>query len=487
MKQSIAIIGAGLGGLATAARLSHAGYEVEMFEATAEVGGRNKEVRIDDFSFDSGPTLLMMLDPLKRLFADLDESLGDHLDLVRCDPTYRVFFRDGTILDTTTDSSEMARRLKAIGAADDARKYPAYMERLCRLYEESIPMFVERSYRSPLDLLRISSLRCALKHGILGNLAKTVQREFTDERVRMLMSFQSMYLGLSPFEAPFVYASLAYMELGQGIFYPAGGISKITTVLETLAVDRGTKIHVNSPVAEILPKGIRLKSGEVREFDRVICNADWPYAQERLLGRNRSNKKLSCSGLVIYIAYEGELPQLEHHNVFFGSDFEQNLADIFFQQRMPDDPAFYACVSSKSDPQRAPARQSNLFVLVPISNLDRAWTEVAQHAIQDHTFRRLSEHGFDPQKIRSIKYMTPEDWQNDLNLARGAAFGIGHQFLQSAAFRPSIQDRAFPNLYYVGASTQPGNGIPMVLISAELVSEMIQGQSPRDEPKLKGN
>jgi phytoene desaturase len=433
-------------------------------------------VRVGEADFDGGPTLMMMLEPFTRLFADLGERLEDHLDISLCDPSYRVFYRGGTRIDGTPNVARMVRQIEAMSGRKDAENYAVMLGDLAALYRDSIPNFVRRNWDSPLQAA--PKVGTALRRGMLRqNLYKGISAYVDDPRLRQLFSFQTMYLGLSPFDSPWVYAVLTYMEYGEGIWYPKGGLVEISNVVARLAQARGAEIRLNAPVASVEGTSVCLESGERIEVDHVVMNADLPYAERALLGRGKAEdrRRYSCSAYLLYIDYAGDLPNLEHHNVFFGNDFEDNLDAIFHRRECPTDPAFYACVSSKTDPQRALPGHSNLFLLIPCANLDRPWSEEDATALKEVAFARLREEvGFDPSRIAEIRAYTPNDWAGELNLERGAAFGLSHDFLQSAFFRPNNRVKAHPGLTYVGASTVPGNGLPMVLISAELAQQRVE-------------
>ena len=471
----ITVVGAGVGGLATAARLAHKGHTVTVLEKTGEIGGRNRPVRVGESDFDGGPSLMMMLEPFSRLFADLGEKLEDHLEITLCDPSYRVFYRDGSRIDGTPNVARMVRQIEAMSGRKDAENYAVMLGDMAALYRDSIPNFVRRNWDSPAQAIRPGHLNTVLKRRMLGNLAKGIARYMDDERLRMLFSFQTMYLGLSPYEAPWVYAVLTYMEYGEGIWYPKGGLVEIAKVVGKLAESRGATIRLHAPVCRIDGTSVVLESGERIEADHIVMNADLPYAQRALLGGTKPDKrKYSCSAYLLYVDYAGELPDMMHHNIFFGGDFRGNLESIFNRRERPDDPAFYACIPSKTDSDTAAPGHSNLFVLIPCANLDRPWSVQDAEALKDAAFARMThEVGFDPAKVAAMKTYTPEDWADDLNLEKGAAFGLSHHFTQSAFMRESNRAKGRPGLTYVGASTMPGNGLPMVLISAELAEERV--------------
>lgn len=472
------IVGAGLGGLATALRLAHQGHRVTVFEKTDQVGGRNREVRVGDAIFDGGPTLMMMLDPFRKLFADVGERMEDHLEISLCDPSYRVFYADGKRIEGTPNVARMVQQIEKLSGREDSLAYPKLLGDLAALYKASIPNFVQRNFFGPGDFLTPKAVNLVAKHRMLGNYARQLERYVQDPRLRMLFSFQTMYLGLSPYEAPWVYATLTYMEYGEGIWYPKGGMVEICRAVARLAEERGATIRLNTPVRSAGEHFVELESGERIQADAVILNADLPYAERELLDdkpARADRRKYSCSAYMTYIDYAGELPDLLHHNVFFGADFEGNLEDIFNRGKLPVDPAFYACLSGRSDPDKRRYGYENLYILVPCPNLERPWSDADACTLQKRVFDRLAkEVGFDETRIVGMRDYTPQDWSSELNLDRGAAFGLSHHFNQSAFFRPTNRSRSHKGVYYVGASTIPGNGLPMVLISAELAVDRMR-------------
>lgn len=471
----IVIVGAGLGGLATALRLSQKGHQVLVLEKTGNIGGRNGRLQVGGSHFDLGPTLLMMQEPLRRLFEDVGERLEEHLTITPCDPGYRAWFADGTAIEATHRREEMVRRIAAFAGVSEARTFLRFLDDVAALYRESVPRFVQRNYFGVWDFFGPAPIAAALRHRMLGNLARRVNRTFHDPRLRMLFSFQSMYLGLSPFEAPWVYAVLAHMEFGEGITYVQGGLAAISEKVAQLAQSRGAEIRLHREVTQIRDQEVVLAGGERIKASLVVCNADLPYAEQALLGAARTpRRRHSCSALVLYLDYEGELP-LRHHNVFFSRDFRATLDAIFRHRRLPEDPAFYVCASCKSDASRAPQGYTNLAILVPTPNLEMEWSAEGQMRLRDLVFQRLARDAeFDPERVRAEAAMTPLDWKSSFNLEQGAAFGLSHVLRQSAYFRPTNHSRRCPGVYFVGASTVPGNGIPMVLISAQLAVERIE-------------
>ncbi len=474
------VVGAGLGGLATALRLAHRGHRVTVLEQNDSTGGRNRRVQVGECAFDGGPTLMMMLDPFKKLFSDVGERLEDHMNIKLCDPSYRVFFADGSQIEGTPNVARMVDQIERLSGRHEAERYGKLLGDLAELYRISIPNFVRRNYNSMLDLASPKALGMVLQHHMLENLAKRIERYVEDPRLRMLFTFQTMYLGLSPYDAPWVYGVLTYMEYGEGIWYPMGGMARIHESVEELAAKKGVEVRLNANVKAVRGKTVELDSGETITADAVITNADLPYSEETLEKEARKSKpkpkrRYSCSAYMMYIDYKGELPELLHHNVFFGSDFKGNLDALFHEPlSVPDEPAFYCCISKRSDPERAPEGHENVFVLVPCPNNDYPMSEADELKMQEYVYKRLHQAAcFDKSKIVQMKSYGPRDWASDYNLDKGAAFGLSHDFMQSVCFRPDNRSKENPGVYYVGASTVPGNGLPMVLISAELVEDRL--------------
>lgn len=474
MAHKVAIIGAGMGGLALALRLSHRGYEVDVFEKNDFVGGRNHPIKVGESWFDSGPTLLMMQDPLHKLFTDVGERIEEHLTVAMLDPCYRAWFASGRQIDATTNQTVMRQRVEQIGGTTAGREFEKLMRDVADLYEASLGPFIRQDYLDAKEWMKPKSLSMALKMGVFGNLWNEVSRRFSHDELRMLFSFQTMYLGLSPFQSPWVYSTLVHMEYGEGIGYVRGGMVELAEALAKLCRSRGCKIHYHSEVVAIESHGVRLKDGQWFASDTTVCNMDMPAAQEELLGRDVDSVRSSCGALMFYWDVKGQHDKLLHHNVFFSSDYRENFDAIFERNEHPSDPSFYVCVSSKTDPGRTAEGHENVMVLVPCPSSTHAFEPKIVESYRHSVIKRLkNDVHFDPKAIEVEVVRQPSDWASQLGLFRGQAFGLGHQLGQSAMFRPKIRDASMPNLYYVGASTTPGNGIPMVLISAELVESRL--------------
>jgi phytoene desaturase len=488
MKSAI-VIGAGIGGLATAGRLAREGYRVDIFEKSAHPGGRVSVIEKNGFRFDTGPTLFLMPAMFSETYQALGEKMGDHLDLVRIDPTYRVHFQDGTSLDLTADLVQMREQLDSM----EPGAFAAYLEFLAegaRHYHLSLKHFVGRNFDSIWDYFSLSNLPLLFSLKALIKHHANTSRYFDDPRLRAAFSFQNMYLGLSPFDAPATYSLLQYTELAEGIWFPRGGMFEIISSLVNIVKGLGVQIHTNAPVARIdidqkAASGLTLKSGEQIKADVVIANADLPYVYAELLPDNGTatkllKKKYTSSALMFYWGIKGERSkELLHHNVFLADQqYKASFDNIFQDLTLPSEPSFYINAPTRTDGSFAPEGGDALMVLVPVGHMDTAspqdWS-ILEDIARKTVLEKLSTLGLanlEEQIVFEAKWGPPY-YRKALNLAKGSAFGLSHNFTQVGYLRPHNRHPQYKNLYFVGASTHPGTGLPIVLISARLTTERI--------------
>lgn len=505
-RTTVALIGAGVGGLSAAARLAAHGFAVEVFERNAGPGGRCGRLEADGYAFDTGPTLLLMPEVLEETFAACGRQAGDYLSLVRCDPNYRIHFRDGSAITFSTELVEMGAELERIEPGSFSR-YLAFLAQGKVQYQTSLDRFVGRNFDHLGQFLTPANLRHVFAVRAHRKMYGEVSRFFRDPRLRAALSFQTMYLGISPYDSPAVYGLLPFTELAVGIWYPRGGMYQLPLALERLARELGVAVHYRSGVRKILVEGGRatgllLDDGRRVAADVVLCNADLPWAYRNLLDAGdttlpRADRlRYTSSAFMLYLGLSRQYPQLLHHNVFFGADYRGSFEDIFRRFRVPADPSFYVNVSARTDPAVAPRGTDGVYVLVPVPHrhADLEWRDEGPR-LRARVFERLAAIGCDDLERRIVveRQCTPDDWAQELNLERGAAFGLSHDFFQVGPFRPANQDRRLRNLFFVGASTQPGTGLPMVMLSARLVAERIvrhAGVQPRavlPAPQLAGS
>lgn len=482
----IVVVGAGVGGLAAAARLAHQGFDVQVFEKTQGPGGRCNRLQVDGFTWDLGPTIVLMPEVFEETFRAVGRRIEDYLTLLKCDPNYRVHFRDGSDVTFTSELCAMGRELERVEPGSYAR-YLAFLAQGRVQYRTSLDHLVGRNYAGLRDYLSPRVLARIFQVRAHRRMYGDVSRFFQDERLRAAMTFQTMYLGVSPYASPAVYGLLPFAELGVGIWFPKGGLYAIPQALERLAREEGVRFHYGAPVERILTdggrtQGVRMEGGEVVEADAVLCNADLPYAYEKLLDpkattlKRKEKLRYTSSGYMLYLGMKRRYPELMHHNVVFGRDYKGSFDDIFERFRVPEDPSFYVNAPTRTDASLAPEGKDALYVLVPVPHQhpDLDW-KVEGPRVRAKFFARMAELGFPSLEsdIEVERVFTPDDWAGTFNLARGSAFGLSQNFTQIGPFRPSNQDARVKNLFFVGASTQPGTGLPTVLISARLVTERL--------------
>jgi len=492
---SVIVVGAGIGGLAVAGRLARAGHTVTVLEKLARPGGRTLAIDLHGYRFDTGPTLFLMPAVFAQTYADLGERIHDHLDLIRLDPTYRIHFHDGASIDLTSDLIHMRDQLETMEPGSFQR-FLSFMEEGYRHYTLSLSSFVGRNFRSYAEYFSPANLPLLFKLKALQKHAPNVAHYFKDRRLRAAFSFQNMYLGLSPYDAPATYSLLQYIELCEGVWYPRGGLYRVIESLEAIGKRLGVSFRYNAPVAAITSDGskatgVTLESGEQLRADIVVANADLPYVYDKLLGdraatRQLEAKRYTSSALMFYWAVKGERsPKLLHHNLFLADHlYKQSFDQIFHGLTLPDEPSIYINAASRTEPGVAPADGDAIMALVPVGHINDAqpqdWQALAQRA-RKTVMAHLEVQGVDGVADRVLHEATlgPNQYKRELNLAKGAAFGLSHDFWQVGYLRPRNRHARLGNLYFVGASTHPGTGLPIVLLSARLVAERIAAEQAR--------
>jgi phytoene desaturase len=486
----VLIIGAGIGGLATALRLRQQGFEVTVLEKQKRPGGRSNVIEENGFRVDTGPTILVMKDTFEEMYRSIGQDLNARLDFVQLDPNYRVYFHDDTYIDLYANMTMLAQQVEGIqaGAAEQLFRFIGESAKKYQLGMD----FVVRNYQQITDLANpVAGIRL-LQTKAHQNLYRQVSKFFdNNDKLAKAFSFHSMFLGLSPYDALAMYSMITYADLALGMWFPKGGIYRIVEDMVSLAHEMRVTIRTDAPVAEInvadrRVTGVRLESGEEVRADLVVSNADLPYTYRKLINhRNRKDypdRRLdkmayACSGYILYMGVDQTYPHLQHQALYFSDDYQATLEAIFETKRLPEEPSFHLNVPTVTDPSLAPAGHSLLYVLAPMPNLeaDINWDQAAP-VVRDKLLAQL-ERIVDPQIRRHIVWernYRPTDWLNDINAVHGTAFGsLSHGFFQSSYFRPHNKAHDIQGLYFVGQGTYPGIGMPMVVISSRLVTERI--------------
>lgn len=486
MSKKVLVIGTGLGGLATALRLSSRGYQVEMLEKHHQAGGRLNQIKQDGFTFDTGPSFFSMSYEFDELFKDC--GIDNPLQMNELNPVYTVYFADKEKpYFIHKDLKKLANEFKDI-EPDFERKAKAYLKQAGELFHDTEHIIVKRNYDSLIEYA-FALLKVPLKHSplLLRTMWKELNRHFEAEEVKVIFSLVAFFLGDTPFQTPAVYSLLNYTELEHDGYYNIkGGMYEITKKIVALLKERGVKFHFNTEI-----NGCIEENGEIVAFqdstgkkwtaDLFVCNADAASFRGKILNRSKfSEKKLdkmawTLAPFTIYLGVKGKVDNLHHHNYFLGNNFKSYADNIFKTDVSPEKPYYYVNASSKSNPNCAPEGCENLFILCPVPDLrfkpDWSDRETLANNILEDMSQRLN-FDFVGNRVTQTIY-DPIDWQNKFNLYRGSGLGLAHGLDQVAAMRPKNKDEQFNNLYYVGASTTPGTGLPIVVISSNLVTQRI--------------
>ncbi len=480
----ISIIGSGLGGMATACLLAASGNKVTVFEKNEQLGGRASVLKLDGFTFDMGPSWYLMPEFFEHFFALLGERSETYYQLQRLEPSYRIFFSgQSKPIDFYGDLERDLVTLEKLEPAC-SEKLRKYLETAKTQYEISTDRFIYKNYDSLRDFFTKEILQDGLKLHVFESMEKYIQKQFKSPEVQKILQYTLVFLGSSPARTPALYSLMSHIDFHQGVFYPAGGIGQVAKALETIAKKHGVTFRVNASVKRILLQGtkacgVELASGETYVSDAVISNADIAFTEEQLLpssARDHSTaywkkRTLAPSALILYLGIDKKLPNLKHHNLLFCKDWKRTFDQIFEHPAWPDDPSLYICAPSVTDPSVAPADKENLFVLVPIA-AGLADTPELRKTYTDKILA-LIEKELDLPDLRSHicvqKTFCVNDFIERYHSLGGSALGLAHTLWQTATFRPNNVSKKVQGLYYVGANTNPGIGMPMVLASAELL------------------
>lgn len=485
MRKRVVIIGAGPGGLTAGMILASRGLDVTIVEKRDRVGGRNAELKVGAFSFDTGPTFLHQKFTLDEVFAEAGRKAEDYLDFRLLDPMTRLTW-GGVSLETSSDPERMEAAIEAAFPghgqgyrrfmADHAVKLKAIYPCLLRPYHELKSLF------NPV-LLK------ALPYVATGkSVMDVLQDYFTDDRLKLAFTFQAKYLGMSPWNCPALFSIIAYIEYRFGIYHVQGGLCRISEAMARVFKEHGGNLRLSSPVREVLfagrrATGVLLESGETLPCDDVIMNADYAHAATTLLnGRSKpaaelEKRKFSCSTFMMYLGLDTIYPDEPHHHVIFADDYAANVADIQSQRRVSSDMSVYIRNSSVLDPGVAPPGQSGLYILVPTINTRHGhdWTahrESYRNLVLDRIeattgMTDLRRH------IIAERIISPDDWRLSQDVFMGATFNLAHTLDQMLYLRPRNRMAGFDNLYLVGGGTHPGSGLPTIYESGRISSNLL--------------
>jgi len=483
---NVVVVGAGLAGLSAAMRLAGAGRKVTVLERESVPGGRagrlDVEVADGTYRFDTGPTVLTMPDLIADAFDAVGEDMADFLTLEPVSPLYRSFYPDGSTLDVHSDVEQMADEIERVIGPDEAAGYRRYVDFVSKLYRYEMKDFIDRNIDSPFDLVTPDLARLVAIGGF-RRLTPKVRQYLKDPRTERIYSFQAMYAGVSPYDALAIYAVIAYMDSVAGVFFPKGGMHAVPVAMAAAAEKHGVEFRYDTEVTSVETVGDRAVAvitagGERIPADVVVLNPDLPVAHRDLLGREPwSVRRLtySPSCFLLLAGSTAKYSKIAHHNIHFGRSWQGVFEELIDRKQLMSDPSILVTNPSHSDPSLAPDGKEIYYVLFPTPNLDADidWRSMGPR-YRDEAVAELERRGYigfgDAIEVEDVT--TPLDWQAR-GMERGAPFASAHSFLQTGPFRPG--NMWGENVVFTGSGTQPGVGVPMVLVSGRLAAERVTG------------
>ncbi len=467
--------------------LARAGVQVTVVEKRDHVGGRTSTMEQDGFRFDVGPTFFLYPRVLQEIFAAAGYDLDAEIPMKRLDPQYRLVFGGGGELLATPNVAKMEQAIAAI-SPEDAIRFHNFLTHN-RLKLESFLPFLENPFSSWRDLMKPSMLKLLPLLKPWASLDDDLRLHFKDERIRLGFSFQSKYLGMSPFRCPSLFSILSFLEYEHGVFHPVGGCGAVSTAMGRIAQEMGVEILLDEPVDEVLMEkghavGIRTPKRRL-QADAVIVNADFAGAMQRMVpdakrrkwtNQKIAGKKFSCSTFMMYLGIDGRFDDLSHHTIFLSESYRQNLRDIEELHQLSEDPSFYVQNASVTDSTLAPKGQSTLYVLLPVTHESGKvdWrTETPRY--RELALKQMERIGIKDieSRIRTERIITPPGWRDGFGLYKGATFSMAHSLDQMLHLRPHNRFEDVGSMYLVGGGTHPGSGLPVIFESARITSKLL--------------
>ena len=486
------VIGGGFGGLAAAMRLQGRGFEVTLLEKRERVGGRAYRLEEKGYTFDMGPSLITAPSILEGAFASVGRKLSQFVNLMPLDPYYRIYFHDQTFIDYGGDPERMKNQMRAFHAGD-ADRYDDFMRAIRPIYEQLIDKGLGSTpFCDWKTMARF--IPTVFKLGAYKPVTTFVNGFFRDFRHRFMFSFHPLYIGGDPFRAPAVYLMIPYLERKQGVWYTRGGMYSVVEAMEQAFIEAGGRILTDKPASKIRVekgKAVGVESGtEFFPADLVVSNADLAHTYRHLIDAKHRKKwtdrkidslshTMGC--FLIFLGVRKTFPKLKHHTLILSERYRGLLQDIFRKKILPADFSLYVHAPCRTDVSMAPSGCDSLMILAPVANLDSGidW-DAAKQEFADRILDFLEKWGLEGlrENIEMQRIYTPLEFKKDLNAVRGNAFGLEPSLSQTGYFRPHNRSEDISNLYFTGAGTHPGAGVPGVLLSAEAAEACILEDFP---------
>lgn len=484
--KSVVIIGGGLAGLSSAISLAHKGFQVKLFEKNAHFGGKMRRYQLGTATFDIGPNTITMPEVFERVIRESGADPENYFKFKRLDTHTRNFFTDGSHLDLTANQEEMKENLTSFGI--EPEMYDRYLQEITNLYKMSKEFFFPRTFASWKDYLSPSLSKALVKVHPFTTLDSFHRRYFKNEKVAQMFNRYATYIGSSPYLTPATFSMIAYLELIQGVYYVEGGNPSIAEGFVKRAKELGVELYANTEVVRIhvsnkKASAIELADGSIVTCDQLIMNGDLLKVYPDLVNeedrpsfsdKKRDKLEPSISAFVMLVALNKRLPNLIHHQVYFSSNYQKEFQDLFVRQAYSEEPTIYICNSSNTDQTVSP-NGDNLFILVNAPAVGEISNSLDQETYKNHIYHVLkTNYGLDlVPHITHEKVITPEHIQEDYYAYKGALYGISANTKKNAFLRPANRAKDIINLYFVGGSTHPGGGSPMVVLSGLNVATLI--------------
>lgn len=480
--KSVVIIGSGFSALASACYMAKAGWAVDLLEKNEQLGGRASLLEIDGYKFDMGPSWYWMPDVFERFFADFGRRVSDYYELTKLSPGYRVYFGSDDYIDISDDPEKIIQKFEEVepGSGIHLRRF---MEEARKNYEIAMQDLV---YNPGKSLLELMNTETAMRlHLFVQNISQTVRRHIKNPKLRSILEFPVLFLGAKPQNTPAFYNFMNHADFGLGTWYPKGGFNAVAKGMVKLAEELGVRFHLDQEVMKIEVQqdhvsAVHTNSG-VWHPDLVISGADYAHTETLLPTQFRNydakywqKKVFAPSSFLYYVAFDRKIPELQHHNLFFDTDFEQHAAEIYDQPQLPSKPLFYANFSSKTEAALCPEGTDTGFFLIPVA-VDLEDNEEIHEEYFELIMKRIKQNiGTDIRPfVRFKKSFGVQDFKDRYHSCRGNAYGLANTLLQTSILRPSISNKKIRNLFYTGQLTVPGPGVPPALISGKVVTDYI--------------
>lgn len=484
-QKTITIIGSGFSSLAAASYLAQSGHKVTVYEKNDSIGGRARQLKIDGFTFDMGPSWYWMPDVFERFFADFGKKTTDYYELIKLSPAYRVYFGVDEFIAIADNLPEIVATFESIEKGSGAVLEKFMLEAQSN-YDIAIKDLVYRPGVSPLELITVET---AKKVGqFFSNISRDVRNKFKNEKLIQILEFPVLFLGAKPSDTPSFYSFMNFADFGLGTWHPKTGMFDVVRGMESLATELGVKFVTNAAIEKIIvenktAKGIVVNGTEIYS-DVVLSGADYHHTETLLEEQHRAysekywdSRVFAPSSLLFYVGFNKKIQNISHHALFFDTDFYQHAKDIYDEPRWPDEPLFYANFPSLTDASAAPEGMESAFFLVPLA----PGIEDTE-ALRNEYFEKIMDRfeSLTQQEVRSSiivkQSFCKNDFVSEYNSYKGNAYGMANTLLQTAFLRPKLKSNKVENLYFSGQLTVPGPGVPPALISGKLVSELIDKQ-----------